>query len=59
MGLERISAVLQNVVSNYEIDLFKSIIFSAAKILKITDLKSNSLSNAVILLMLFSDRRWN
>ncbi len=37
MGLERISAVMQNVHDNYEIDLFKSMITSFKKILKIED----------------------
>ena len=37
MGLERISAVLQSVHSNYEIDLFQSLIKHAAKILGVKD----------------------
>ncbi|MFZ8988013.1 MAG: alanine--tRNA ligase, partial [Methylophilaceae bacterium] len=37
MGLERISAVLQSVHSNYEIDVFESLIKHAAKILGVKD----------------------
>lgn len=37
MGLERISAVLQSVHSNYEIDIFESLIKHAAKILSVKD----------------------
>lgn len=37
MGLERISAVLQSVHSNYEIDLFQNLIKHSAKILGIKD----------------------
>ncbi len=43
MGLERIAAVLQNVHSNYEIDLFKSLISDAATVLGANDLNSKSL----------------
>ena len=43
MGLERISAVLQHVHSNYEIDLFQVLIKAAAKETDTTDLKNNSL----------------
>lgn len=43
MGLERISAILQNVHSNYEIDLFQSLIASAAKIVGTEDLEDKSL----------------
>ena len=43
MGLERISAVLQHVHSNYEIDLFKTLIKAAAKETGTTDVKNNSL----------------
>jgi alanyl-tRNA synthetase len=43
MGLERIAAVLQHVHSNYEIDLFQSLIKAAARETGTTDLASNSL----------------
>src|SRR5699024_110549 len=43
MGLERIAAVLQHVNSNYDIDLFKSLIRQTANILKVTELESKSL----------------
>ncbi|MCH4225424.1 MAG: alanine--tRNA ligase [Alcaligenes faecalis] len=43
MGLERISAVLQHVHSNYEIDLFQSLIQAAARETKTGDLSNNSL----------------
>ncbi|SQI37388.1 Alanine--tRNA ligase [Leminorella richardii] len=43
MGLERISAVLQHVNSNYDIDLFKVLIAEAAKATKASDLSSKSL----------------
>ncbi len=43
MGLERISAILQNVHSNYEIDLFQSLIKSAANIVGTEDLEDKSL----------------
>ncbi len=43
MGLERISAVMQQVHNNYEIDLFASMIRSIAALLKIADLKNHSL----------------
>lgn len=43
MGLERISAILQNVHSNYEIDLFQALIKDAADVLGVTDLSSKSL----------------
>lgn len=43
MGLERISAVLQQVNSNYDIDLFKMLISAAAKATGTTDLNSKSL----------------
>jgi len=43
MGLERISAILQNVHSNYEIDLFQRLIASAAKIVGTQDLSNKSL----------------
>ncbi|WP_026375569.1 alanine--tRNA ligase [Aestuariibacter salexigens] len=43
MGLERISAILQGVHSNYEIDLFQSLIKSAAQITGASDLEDKSL----------------
>jgi alanyl-tRNA synthetase len=43
MGLERISAVLQHVHSNYEIDLFQKLIAAAARETKCADLNSPSL----------------
>ncbi len=43
MGLERISAVLQHVHSNYEIDLFQALIRAAARETGCTDLADNSL----------------
>jgi alanyl-tRNA synthetase len=43
MGLERIAAVMQGVHSNYEIDLFASLIRHAAKVTATDDLNSNSL----------------
>jgi alanyl-tRNA synthetase len=43
MGLERISAILQNVHSNYEIDLFVNLINAAAKIIGTQDLNNKSL----------------
>ena len=43
MGLERLSAVLQNVHANYEIDLFQALIKAAARETKVTDLANPSL----------------
>ncbi|MBI6527511.1 alanine--tRNA ligase [Proteus vulgaris] len=43
MGLERITAVLQHVNSNYEIDLFRSLIKSVAQVTNATDLENKSL----------------
>ncbi|MGN6580206.1 MAG: alanine--tRNA ligase [Bordetella sp.] len=43
MGLERIAAVLQHVHSNYEIDLFQSLIQAAARETQTADLTENSL----------------
>ena len=43
MGLERMAAVLQNVHSNYDIDMFKSLVAAAARYTGCDDIKSNSL----------------
>ncbi len=43
MGLERLSAVLQGVHSNYEIDLFRDLIQAAARTVGTKDLESASL----------------
>ena len=43
MGLERISAVLQHVHSNYEIDLFQNLVCAAARVTNTSDLTNNSL----------------
>ncbi|GAC15856.1 alanine--tRNA ligase [Aliiglaciecola lipolytica] len=43
MGLERISAIMQNVHSNYEIDIFQKLIAAAAQIVGSTDLEDKSL----------------
>ncbi|MBA3756150.1 MAG: alanine--tRNA ligase [Nitrosomonas sp.] len=43
MGLERISAVMQQVHSNYDIDLFQSLIKAAARATHTKDLADNSL----------------
>ncbi|CRK85687.1 Alanine--tRNA ligase [Candidatus Providencia siddallii] len=43
MGLERISAVLQNVNSTYDIDIFRNLITTTASIINTTDLKNKSL----------------
>ncbi|MBK2124023.1 alanine--tRNA ligase, partial [Fangia hongkongensis] len=43
MGLERLAAVLQNVHSNYEIDLFQNLIKQVADLLKVNDLTHPSL----------------
>ncbi|HEY4210586.1 MAG TPA: alanine--tRNA ligase [Steroidobacteraceae bacterium] len=43
MGLERISAVMQGVHSNYDIDLFKSLIQAAANLAGVKDLTASSL----------------
>jgi alanyl-tRNA synthetase len=43
MGLERISAVMQGVHSNYDIDLFRALIADAAAVTGATDLSSPSL----------------
>ncbi|MDP0064649.1 alanine--tRNA ligase [Glaesserella parasuis] len=43
MGLERISAVLQHVNSNYEIDIFQALIKEIASLLNVADLDNKSL----------------
>ncbi|MEY8214309.1 MAG: alanine--tRNA ligase, partial [Colwellia sp.] len=43
MGLERISAIMQNVHSNYEIDLFQALIKDTATLLSCDDLNNKSL----------------
>src|SRR5271170_6120657 len=43
MGLERVAAVMQGVHSNYDIDLFKSLIRAAAELTGTEDLESSSL----------------
>jgi alanyl-tRNA synthetase len=44
MGLERIAAVMQGVHSNYQIDLFQSLLGAAADILKLNTTEHNSLN---------------
>ncbi|HCP8049921.1 TPA: alanine--tRNA ligase [Escherichia coli] len=43
MGLERVAAVLQHVNSNYDIDLFRTLIQAVAKVTGATDLSNKSL----------------
>jgi len=43
MGLERISAIMQNVHSNYEIDIFKALITDTANLLDCDDIEHKSL----------------
>ena len=43
MGLERISAVMQHVHSNYEIDLFQALLAAASKVTGCNDTKNQSL----------------
>ncbi len=43
MGLERISAVMQNVHNNYDIDLFQNLLKAAASVTNTTDLTNSSL----------------
>lgn len=42
-GLERVAAVMQNVHSNYEIDLFQSLLKAISRITGVDDLNNNSL----------------
>jgi len=44
MGLERIAAVMQNVHSNYEIDLFHALLQAAAGLLNLDNIKHTSLN---------------
>ncbi len=44
MGLERLAAVMQGVHSNYQIDLFRNLVSSAAAITGTADLANNSLN---------------
>ncbi len=43
MGLERIAAVMQNVHSNYDIDLFQALLHAVADVCDVKDMSSNSL----------------
>lgn len=43
MGIERISAIMQNVHSNYEIDVFQTLIKAAAEVIGYDDLSNQSL----------------
>ncbi len=43
MGLERIAAILQNVHSNYEIDLFQHLLQATAQVIGTDDMESKSL----------------
>ena len=43
MGLERIAAILQNVHSNYEIDLFQHLLKASAEVIGTDDMESKSL----------------
>jgi len=43
MGLERLAAVMQGVHNNYDIDLFRSLVTSAAEVTATKDLSSSSL----------------
>jgi alanyl-tRNA synthetase len=43
MGLERIAAILQNVHSNYEIDLFQNLLKATAEVIGTEDMESKSL----------------
>ena len=43
MGIERISAIMQGVHSNYEIDVFQTLIKAAAEVISVEDLSNQSL----------------
>ena len=43
MGLERISAVLQHVHSNYQVDLMQNLVIAAARVTQTADLSNDSL----------------
>lgn len=43
MGIERIAAIMQGVHSNYEIDIFQTLIKKAAEIIGVSDLENKSL----------------
>ena len=43
MGIERIAAILQGVHSNYEIDIFQTLIKATADLLNVMDLENKSL----------------
>ena len=45
MGLERIAAVMQGVHSNYEIDLFQTLLGAAADVTDTDDLEAKSLAS--------------
>lgn len=42
MGIERIAAIMQGVHSNYEIDVFRTLIAKTAEIIGVTDLENKS-----------------
>ena len=48
MGIERISAVIQGVASNYEVDLFRSLIYDIASVLGVKPGGDNNVSFQVI-----------
>ncbi|GCF91303.1 alanine--tRNA ligase [Shewanella sp. SM20] len=43
MGIERIAAIMQGVHSNYEIDIFRTLIAKAAEVIGVSDLSEKSL----------------
>ncbi|MGI2155383.1 alanine--tRNA ligase [Shewanella oncorhynchi] len=43
MGIERIAAIMQGVHSNYEIDIFRTLIAKAAEVIDVSDLSEKSL----------------